>query len=120
MVSIVRLDKQRTQACSLQATQACSLQATQACLQALRKADEVRADTKGRTLARRNTHARTDHIQNCEDDRGEDREGRDLIHGDGATGDQQCRGRDKETFNKIFDDTIDDFSNTSVHYIFIE
>ena len=91
----------------------------QACyLQALGEADEVRADTKGRTLARRNTHARADHIQDREDDRRKDGEGRDLIHGDGATGDQQCRGRDKETLNKILDDAIDDFSNTSVHYIF--
>ena len=91
----------------------------QACyLQALGEADEVRADTKGRTLARRNTHARADHIQDGEDNRGEDREGGDLIHRDGTTRDQQCRRRDKETFNKILDNTIDDFSNTTVHYIF--
>ena len=37
--------------------------------QAPRESDEVRADTEGGTLSRRNTHARADGVQDRKDDR---------------------------------------------------
>ena len=108
---------------SLQTTTVCSesllnmtyLQTIGGCLQTTREPDQVRADTEGGTLACRNTHRRAYSVKNGEDNRGEDGQGGDLIHGQGLAGDEQGRGSDNETLNQILDDTVDNFGDSGVH-----
>jgi len=86
------------------------------CLQTTREPDQVRADTEGGTLACRNAHRRAHGVKNGEDNRGEDGQGGDLIHGESLAGNQESRGSDNETLNQILDDTVDNFGDSGVHF----
>ncbi len=83
----------------------------------LREADELGTETEAGTLACRNTNRGGEEVEDGEDDRGEDREGRDLGHVELALGDDDGRNSDGETLNEILDHTSDDVRNHGIHLL---
>ena len=88
------------------------------CLQPAREADQVGADTERGALACRNAHAGADGVEDGKDDRRQEGERGNLVHGEGLAGDEQCCGSDHETLNQVLDDTVDDFGDSGVHGIY--
>ena len=89
------------------------------CLETLGESNQVGANTKGGALSCRNTHGGAHSVQDSEDNRGEDGQGGDLIHGERLAGDEKGRSSDNQALNEIFDHTIDNFSDSVVHYILL-
>ena len=84
-------------------------------LQAPGEPDKVGADTERGALACRNAHGGTYSIKDGKDNRGENGEGRDLIHGERLAGDEQGRRSDHQALDEIFDYAVNNFGNSVVH-----
>lgn len=83
------------------------------------EADKVGTQTEAGTLTGRNTNGGRDSIQDGEDDRGEDSEGRDLIQWKSLLWDKNGRRRNNETLDQVLNDAIDNFSKSVAHHVSI-
>jgi len=82
-----------------------------------READEVGPEPECGPLSNCNTHGRRNSIEHSKHDSGEDGEGGDLIHRQGALRDKDGRGGDHETLNQILDNAVDNFSKSVAHHV---
>ena len=87
-------------------------------LQAPGKADQICADAERGALACRTAHAWADGVEDGKDDRRQQGERGDLVHGEGLAGNQQGGGSYHEALDQVLDDTVDNFSEPGVQCIY--
>ena len=85
-----------------------------------REANELESEAQSCAVASWYTHARAHCVKNGKDNRGEDREGGNLIQREGALRDEDGGGGNYKTLDEILDNAIDNFSKSvTVHVLII-
>jgi hypothetical protein len=83
------------------------------------ESNDFEAQTETCPLSTSNTHAGADGIQDSEYDSGEDGEGSYLIKGESALGNKDSGGGNNETLNQIFNNAVNNFSESVAHHFYI-
>lgn len=80
------------------------------------EANEVCAESKTGSLSCSNTDGGRDSVKDGKDNRGENRESRDLIQWQRLLWDKNGRRRNNETLDQVLNDAIDNFSKSVAHH----